>query len=111
MPTTDELHALTMANTADIASLKSRIEHHASALDRHETQIGRQDEQITLMRETMAKMATKEDITNLRDDINKSHIKQLEAAADSVPKNFAMAVSASGFLLALVTFALTHFSK
>lgn len=108
MPTIDELHAADKEHAEAIAAIKARLTGHETMLARHDSHLIKLDETTAVIRESMARTATKDDIAALRSDVTQNYVAQLKSAHDSIPKNFAMAISVGGFILAVAAFALQH---
>lgn len=102
MLTTDELHAADKEHAVAIAELRMRIDGHDEALERHERHMVKLDETVTVLRETIGRVATKEDISDLRKDIGEKFDKQLSDAHNSVPIKLTLITSGAMFLLALI---------
>lgn len=92
-----------------IAELRQIIESHDEALERHEGHLIKLDEVVTGLREAVAKVATKDDISELRSDIAEKFIKQLSDAQNAVPGKFATLIAAGGLVIAAIElFVHTH---
>lgn len=109
MPTIDELHAADKQHAEAIADIKDRLTGHDIMLARHEANFGEIRQEIGLIRENMARVATKDDISALRQDISNNYAMQLAAAQSAIPARVGAWVGVGGFLLALAGFAASHF--
>lgn len=78
-------------------------------LAQHDGAIGKLNEAITVLREGMARVATKDDIIALGRTISEQHTQELRDAHNSVPTRVMMIVSVVTFVLAIAGFALAHF--
>lgn len=78
-------------------------------LDHHDTALAKLNEAITVVRETLAKVATKDDIIALTRTINEQHTQELRDAHNSVPTKVMMVSSLIAAILGLAGFALAHF--
>ena len=70
---------------------------------RHEDHLAKMDETIAVLRETIGRVATKDDILDLRKDIGNTFNQQLTAAHNSVPAKIALIFSGGMFLISLIT--------
>lgn len=78
-------------------------------LARHEAHLSKMDETIAVIRENMGRVATKDDISDLRRDITQNYSQQLAAAQSSIPAKFAAAFGGIVALIAVLSFAVQHF--
>lgn len=74
---------------AAIAELRARADATDDAIEKLDERVTRHDEIIAGLREAVAKVATKEDVSALRDDINKSHAQQMSDAINAIPGKWA----------------------
>ncbi|CAM2142728.1 DUF883 family protein [Pararobbsia alpina] len=102
MPTTDELHAADQEHAVAIAELKAKIEGHEEAIERHDRHLFKLDEIVSTLRESVAKVATKDDIVELRKDIGEKFDKQLTDAQNAVPGKFAAIFAGGGLVIAAI---------
>ncbi len=109
MPNIDELHAADQQHSAAIAALEARVTGHDTMLSAINAHMGRQDEAIGQIRETLGGLATKGDILDLSNKISGFNQQQLMQAHNSIPAKFAAAFSGGMFILALLAFAVSHF--
>ena len=86
-----------------IAELRARVDGHDEALARHERHLAKLDETIVTLREGFMTVATKNDISDLRKDINEQVQRNMRDAHNSIPARFAAVCGAGMFLIALVT--------
>ena len=105
MPTIDELHAADKAHAEAIAAMEARLDGHDTMLAQHQAHLFKLDETIASVRESMGRVATKDDIMGLRTEISNQHTRQLIAANESIPGKFAAWTGIGMFLLALAGFA------
>ena len=90
----------------DIAEIKGRLDGHDGDNARLDDAVKRHDELISGLREAIGRVATKDDILELRRDINQTHAKQMSDALNSVPGKIAAIFTGGGFLVALVALIL-----
>ena len=86
-----------------IAELKLRVKGHGEAIDRHEHHMQKLDETVTDLRVTLSRVATKDDIGELRGDIANKFDERLRDAQRSIPEKVAVVFSAGMFLIAIIT--------
>lgn len=103
MPTIEELHDADKQHAAAIAELRGKIDTNTQAIARHQEHLLRLDEVTMAMRESIARVATKDDVNELRNDINKQFVTQLTAAHNSIPSKFAAIFAGGMFVIAVVT--------
>lgn len=109
MPTIDELDAADKAHSEAIAAMQERLKGHGTMLAQHQAHLFKLDETIATVRESMGRVATKDDILFLRRDISEAHTKQLIAANEAIPAKFAAWTGVGMLILAVLGFALTYF--
>jgi phage shock protein A len=85
MQGTEQMQAAIQKNAEAIAEVTARVDGHDEDIARHERHIAKLDEAVVSLREGMARVATKEDIGELRGDINNTFFEQLKDAHNSVP--------------------------
>lgn len=85
-----------------IAELRTRIEGHDDALEKLDARVTRHDEIIASLREAVAKVATKDDIAELRKDINESYSTQMRDAHNSIPAKIGLWITGGSVLVAVV---------
>lgn len=90
-------------HTMAIAELRARVDGHDEAIARHERHLLKLDETIVTLREGFMTVATKNDISDLRKDINEQVQRNMRDAHNSIPARFAAVCGAGMFLIALVT--------
>lgn len=108
MPTLDDLHAADFEHAAAIAAINARLDGHSTMLARHDAHLIKLDETIASMREAMGKVATKDDILDLRRDISNTFATQMTNAHNSVPTKIAVMFTAISGLIAILSFALKY---
>lgn len=86
-----------------IAELRARADATDNAIERLDERVTRHDEIIASLREAVAKVATKDDIADLRKDINEQFTVQMRDAHNSVPVKHSLLISAGMFVLALIS--------
>lgn len=82
-------HGEHMDQNMAIAELRARQDATDDAIQKLDERVTRHDEIIGSLREAVAKVATKDDVTALRDDINKTHSKQMADAINAIPGKWA----------------------
>jgi chromosome segregation ATPase len=108
MPTTDELHAADQEHAVAIAELRARIEGHDESIDRHEVNISKLNETVGVLREAVAKVATKDDILGLSRNIDEKYNTQLRDAHNSIPTKIGLWLTAGSVLVAVIALFLHH---
>jgi predicted nucleic acid-binding Zn-ribbon protein len=108
MPTNDELHKADQMQAQAIAELRMRVNGHDDDIARHEKHIAKLDEAVTVLREGMARVATKDDISGLRRDLDERHAKQLTQAQDSIPGKIGLLLTGGSLVVMLITLFLNH---
>ncbi|WP_028219226.1 hypothetical protein [Paraburkholderia oxyphila] len=96
-------------NAIDIAELKTRVDGHADTLQRHDERLTKHDEAIISLREGMAKVATRDDVAELRNAVNRQFFDQLKQAHDSIPSKTAALAALGSALVTAAGFMLAHF--
>lgn len=109
MPTIDEIYPAHRDPIAAIAAVEARLDGHEKRIVRSENHLAKLDDTIAGIRETIAQVATKDDILDLRRDIDGRFTEQLRAANSAVPGKFAAMCAAAMVLLTALSFALVHF--
>lgn len=90
-----------------IAELRIKIDAHSEDIARHDRHLAKLDETVTILRENFARVATKDDIMELRGDIAEKFDRRLADAHNSIPAKFATVLAGGMFLIALITLAIT----
>jgi cob(I)alamin adenosyltransferase len=108
MPTLDDLQEADRKHEAAIAAVEARLNGHDTMLKEHQAHLFRLDETMAAVRESMGKVATKDDIMGLRTEIMTQHTKQLQAANDAIPARVGAWVGIGGLILAMLGFASTY---
>jgi hypothetical protein len=100
-----------MTQTADerLAVLENRMDSAEMRLNGHDTAILKINEAVSVIKETLARVATKDDIVELTKTINERHTAELRDAHNSVPTKVIMIVTVISGALGLAAFALAHF--
>lgn len=106
MPTIEDLHSADQGHAMAIAEIRARLSGHDDILERHERHLAKLDETVIMLREGLMTVAKKDDISDLRRDINDKFDKRLNDAHNSIPAKFAAVCAAGMFLLAAITLAL-----
>ena len=102
MPTTDELHAADQEHAVAIAELKAKIGAQEDAIARHDLHLFKLDEIVSSLRETVARVATKDDIVDLRKDIGQKFDRQLTDAQNAIPGKYAALFAGLGVVIAAI---------
>jgi hypothetical protein len=108
MPNLDDLHAADRQHAAAIAAMEERLNGHDIMLEQHHAHLFKLDETIASVRESMGRVATKDDILALRSDISNQHTRQLIAANESIPSKFAAWTGVAMLIIAILGFAATY---
>lgn len=103
MPTIEDLYAADQEHAMAISELKARLSSHDDTLERHERHLAKLDETVIMLREGLMTVAKKDDIADLRKDINEQVQRNMRDAHNSIPARFAAVCGAGMFLIALVT--------
>lgn len=85
------------------------MDSHEGRIDRIETLQGKMGEAIVMLRETVAKVATKDDIMVLSEKMDDKFGQQLTQAHNSIPTKISLLFTGGMFVLALLGFAMSHF--
>ena len=102
MTTMDELQAADRKHEAAIAELRARLNSHDEDLARHESMIEKLNEAVTLIRETCAKVATKDDVMKLSQNIDEKFNRQLSDAHNSIPAKVGLWITGGSVLLTAI---------
>jgi hypothetical protein len=106
MPDIEDLHDADRQHSEAIAELRAKVQGHDEDIARHDRHLAKLDEAVAVLREGFARVATKEDIGELRKDISMTFYEQLKDAHNSVPGKFAAACGLGMLLIALVSLVL-----
>ncbi|MBH9718897.1 hypothetical protein JAO10_01020 [Burkholderia contaminans] len=96
-------------NAIDIASLKTRVDGHTETLSKFGARLDKHEESIAKIRENMARVATRDDVAELRTAVNKQFFEQLTQARNSIPGKMAAIASVVGTALAVIGFLVGHY--
>lgn len=107
MPTLEELQAADMEHAQAIAALKARIDGHDGDIARHDSMILKLNETVAVLREAVAKVATKDDILKLSQNIDDKFSTQLRDAHNSIPARLGVILTAGSVLVAFATLILS----
>lgn len=102
MPTMEQLEAADRQHAADIAALRARVAGHGEVLERHETMLGKLNETVVVLREAVAKVATKDDILRLSQNIDNKFSTQMAQAQASIPAKIGVVLTGGSVVIALV---------
>lgn len=92
-----------------IAELRARQDATDNAIERLDERVTRHDEIISSLREAVAKVATKDDISELRKDINDTYATQMRDAHNSIPTKIGLLISAAALIAPIVAlFVMRH---
>jgi hypothetical protein len=83
---------------AAIVELRERVRAHDEDIARHDKHLEKLDATVAELRESIAKVATKEDVMSLRVDINEKFDKRLTDALNAIPAKWA-AIFAGGLMV------------
>lgn len=88
---------------AAIAELRARQDAADGAIERLDERVTRHDEIISSLREAVAKVATKDDISALRQDVTNTFYQQLRDANSSVPGKIGVLLTGGSLVIMLVS--------
>lgn len=108
MVTNKELNVVAQEHEGRIAALEARMDNSELRHSKIEDMQERMGEAITMLREAVAKVATKDDIVELTKQVNDKFGQQLTQAHNSVPVKLSIAISAIMALIALLGLILPH---
>lgn len=91
-----------------IAELRARADATDDAIEKLDERVTRHDEIIAGLREAVAKVATKEDVAALRDDINTTFYQQLKEAHRSIPGYIGLLIAGASLVVTIVALVLSH---
>ncbi|NUY33307.1 hypothetical protein F0160_22745 [Paraburkholderia sp. JPY303] len=83
---------------AAIVELRERVRAHDEDIARHDKHLEKLDAAVGELRESLAKVATKDDIMGLRVDISEKFDKRLSDALNAIPAKWA-AIFAGGLMI------------
>lgn len=109
MATTEELTAAVQENSEAIAALEARMDSNEARVSRIEHVQEQMSEAIVMLRETVAKVATKDDIIQLSRNVDEKFGQQLTQAHNSMPAKISMVFMGVSLLIAFAGLLLTHF--
>jgi predicted nucleic acid-binding Zn-ribbon protein len=104
----EHIEAAIRENAEAIAEVRARVDGHDDDIARQERHISKLDEQIVILRETVGRVATKDDIADLRKDVSDRFDKRAEDAHNSIPTKLAAWFGGTMVILTLLEFALGH---
>ncbi|WP_157639439.1 hypothetical protein [Burkholderia ubonensis] len=90
-----------------IAELRARQDATDDAVERLDARVTRHDEIIAGLREAVAKVATKDDIAELRKDINDTYATQMRDAHNSIPTKIGLLIAAAGLVVPIIALIVT----
>lgn len=85
-----------------IAELRARQNATDEAIEKLDARVTRHDEIIGSLREAVAKVATKDDIAELRKDINDTYATQMRDAHNSIPAKIGLLIAAAGVIVPII---------
>lgn len=104
----DQIQAAIRENAEAIAEVRARVDGHDEDIARHERHFSKLDETIGILRETMGRVATRDDIADLRKDVSDRFDARARDAHNSIPVKLAAWFGGIMALLGVVEFALGH---
>jgi predicted nucleic acid-binding Zn-ribbon protein len=104
----NDMQAAIAENRQAIAEVRARVDGHDEDIARHERHIAKLDEAVILLREGMARVATKDDISGLRRDLDERHATQLTQAQNSIPGKIGILLTGGSLVVMLITLFLNH---
>lgn len=102
MTTMDELQAADRQHAEAIAELRARLNSHDEDIARHENMINKLNETVAVIREAVAKVATKDDVLALSRNIDDKFNKQLADAHNSIPAKIGLWITGGSVLLTAI---------
>lgn len=96
-----------MEQVKALAELRARIDGHDEDIARHDSMISKLNEAVTVLREAVAKVATKDDILKLSQNIDDKFSTQLRDAHNSIPAKLGVILTGGSVLVALITLILS----
>jgi hypothetical protein len=94
---------------ARVDAHEARHEQHDEVHARHERHLSKLDDAIGILRETMGRVATRDDIADLRKDVSDRFDARARDAHNSIPVKLAAWFGGVVALLGVLEFALGHF--
>lgn len=91
-----------------IAELRARQEATDDAIERLDSRVTKHDEIIASLREAVAKVATKDDIVELRRDINETYATQMRDAHNSIPTKIGLVIAAAAAIVPIIALFMSH---
>ena len=91
-----------------IAEIRARVDGHGEAIEKLDARVTRHDEIIAGLREAIAKVATKDDIAELRKDISQTYADQMRDAHNSIPTKIGLLIGAAGLIVPIIALFLAH---
>lgn len=91
-----------------IAELRARQDATDDAIEKLDARVTRHDEIIGSLREAVAKVATKDDIAELRKDINDTYATQMRDAHNSIPAKIGLLIAAAGVVVPIIALFISH---
>ncbi|WP_221307250.1 hypothetical protein [Paraburkholderia atlantica] len=93
---------------AAIAELRERVRAHDEDIARHDKHLERLDSAVCELRESLAKVATKDDILGLRVDISEKFDKRLTDALNAIPAKWAAIFAGGLMIVEIISLFLKH---
>jgi uncharacterized membrane protein YccC len=116
MENVEQMQATIREHAEAIAEVRARVDVHeekheqqAAINERHEKHLGRLDEICATLRETIGRVATKDDIADLRKDVSDRFDLRARDAHNSIPVKLAAWFGGLMALIAFLDFAFGHF--
>ena len=88
---------------AAIAELRERVKGHDDDIARHENHLRKLDETVSELRTAIAKVATKDDVAALRQDVTNTFYQQLRDANSSIPGKIGILLTGGSLVVMLVS--------
>lgn len=98
----DELQAADRKHAEAIAEIRARLNNHDEDIARHELMIGKLNETVAVIREAVAKVATKDDVMSLSRNIDEKFNNQLAAANNSIPAKLGLWLTGGSVLVMVI---------
>lgn len=93
---------------AAIAELRARQDATDDAIEKLDSRVTRHDETLASLREAVAKVATKDDISELRKDIHESYATQMRDAHNSIPAKIGLLIAVAGVIVPIIAMFYSH---
>jgi len=86
-----------------IAELRERLRGHDEDIARHEKHLHKLDETVSELRTAIAKVATKDDVAALRQDVTNTFYQQLRDANSSIPGKIGILITGGSLIIMIIS--------